>query len=186
MVRFSVFSNDKELLNKFSKYSTIYGVIFVITGLLGVIWPGIMSLTTAIFYGWLLLFSSIIIGMHTWQTNRSDWLGWLKAFILLLTGAFVIFNPVAGVAALGIILAIYFYMDAFASFSLAFELKPAKWWWVSLLNAVLSIALGTYLVLSWPLGSMFLVGLFVGVSLFFDGLALLAFGKSAKDAEKNL
>jgi uncharacterized membrane protein HdeD (DUF308 family) len=145
-----------------------------------------MSLTTAIFYGWLLLLGSIIMGMHTWQTNRSDWLGWLKTVILFLTGAFVIFDPIAGVAALGIILAMYFFMDAFASFSLAFELKPAKWWWMSLLNAVLSVILGTYLVLSWPLGSLFLVGLFVSISLFFDGLALIAFGKSAKDAEKNL
>jgi uncharacterized membrane protein HdeD (DUF308 family) len=85
------------------------------------------------------------------------------------------------VAALGVIFAIYFFMDGFASVALAFNIKPDSRWWIVLLNGILSIALGGYLLVGWPLSSLYLVGLFVGVSLFFDGVVLLSMSKSAKE-----
>ncbi len=184
MVRYSLFTNDKEMLEKFSKYSTIYGVIFLLIGLAGMFYPTVMSVATALFYGWLLMFSAFMIGFHTWQTNKKDWLGWLKAFIFFLIGALIVFYPITGVAALGLLFAVYFFMDAFASFTLAFELKPSSMWWISLLNGILSVAIGIFFIIGWPFSSLFLVGFLVGVSLFFDGILLLSLGKSAKDLEK--
>jgi len=186
MVRYTLFGNDKGLLEKFSKYSKIYGIVFILIGLVGIFYPAVISLASALFYGWLLLFSALVIGLHTWQTNRKDWLGWLKTFMLFLVGTLVLINPVAGVAALGILLAMYFFMDAFVSFSLAFELRPKSMWWLSLLNSAISLLLGFYVVLSWPIGSLFLVGFFIGISLFFDGVLLLGLGKSAKEMGKTL
>ena len=186
MVRYTLFGSDKALLENFSKYSTIYGIVFILIGLVGIIYPVVISLASALFYGWLLLFGGLVIGMHTWQTNRKDWMGWLKTFMFLLVGALVLINPVAGVAALGMLLAMYFFMDGFVSFSLAFELRPKSMWWLSLINAVISLFLGLYVVISWPISSLFLVGFFVGISLFFDGVLLLGLGKSAKDMGKAL
>ena len=184
MVRYSLFTNNKEMLEKFSKYSMIYGVIFLLIGLAGMFYPTVMSVATALFYGWLLMFSAFMIGFHTWQTNKKDWLGWLKAFIFFFVGAMIVFYPMTGVAALGILFAVYFFMDAFASFTLAFELKPSSMWWISLLNGILSLAIGIFFIIGWPFSSLFLVGFLVGVSLFFDGILLLSLGKSAKDLEK--
>jgi uncharacterized membrane protein HdeD (DUF308 family) len=184
MVRYSLFTNDKAMLEKFSKYSKIYGVIFLLIGLAGMFYPALMSVATALFYGWLLMFSAFMIGFHTWQTNKKDWLGWLKAFIFFLVGALIVFYPITGVAALGLLFAVYFLMDAFASFTLAFELRPSSMWWLSLLNGILSAAIGVYFIIGWPFSSLFLVGFLVGISLFFDGILLLSLGKTAKDLEK--
>jgi len=181
MVNFSVFSNDKEFLEKFKKYSKVTGIIFILIGLAGIFYPVIMSMATAVFYGWIMLFSAFMIGFHTWQTNKSDWLGWLKAVLLFIVGAFIAINPLPGVAALGVLFAIYFFMDAFASIALAFNVKPESRWWLILLNGILSLALGGYLLLGWPFSSLYLVGLFVGISLFFDGVILLSMSKNAKD-----
>jgi len=186
MVSFSIFSNDKELLQKFSKYSKVTGIVFILLGLGGIFYPQIMSLVTAVFYGWLLLFSSFMIAFHTWQTNKSDWLGWLKAVLLFVVGALMAVNPLPGVAALGILLAMYFFMDAFASVALAFRVKPQNNWWLILLNGILSLALGGYLLAGWPFSSLYLVGLFIGLSLFFDGVILLSMGKTANNIEKEL
>jgi uncharacterized membrane protein HdeD (DUF308 family) len=186
MVSFSGFTANREFLDKFSKYSKITGVIFILIGIAGMLFPSIMSVATALFYGWLLIFSGFMIGFHTFQTNKKDWLGWLKAFIFFIVGAFIVINPIPGVQALGIILAIYFFMDAFASMVLTFEIKPEKWWWLILLNGFLSIFLGVYTLVYWPISSFFIVGFFVGVSLFFDGVVLLTMGKVAKDIEKDV
>ena len=42
-----------------------------------------------------------------------------------------------------------------------------------LFNAITSLVLGILFVIGWPTSSLFLIGLFVGISLLFDGLALL-------------
>ncbi len=186
MVSFSVFSNDKELLQKFSKYSKTVGIVFIILGLAGVFYPTIMSLATAVFYGWLMMFSSFLFAFHTYSTNKKDWLGWLKVVVLFVVGILIAINPLPGVAALGILFAMYFFMDAFASSALAFSVKPQQNWWLILLNGILSLVLGIYLLIGWPFSSLFLVGLFVGISLFFDGVILLSMGKTANNIEKEL
>ncbi len=171
---------NKEFLEKFSKHSKIAGVIFLLLGLVGIFYPVIMSLTTAYFVAFLFLLSGFMIAFHTYNTDKKDWLGWLKAFLYLLTGILVTIYPIPGVAALGIILAIYFFMDGFASFALAGQLKGQKYNWLIVINGILSIILGVIFLVYWPFGSLVLVGLFVGISLFFDGIVLLTMSSAIK------
>jgi len=182
MINFKALEENKELLEKFSKYSKIYGVIFIILGLVGIFFPGIMSLTTALFFGWLLLFSGFIVGTQTWQLNKRDWIGWLKTLLFIVTGAMIIVNPLPGVIALGILFAAYFVVDAATNFALAFKLRPADYWWVALLNGLLSLGIAIFFVMAIgdPLKTLWLVGLLVGISLFFDGIMLLSLSSAAK------
>ena len=189
MVGYQRFFTDKnqEFLKNFEKHSKIAGVIFLLLGLVGIFYPVIMSFTAAYFVAFLFIFSGLTIGYHTYQTDKKDWLGWLKAFIYLLTGILVTIFPVPGVAALGIILAIYFFMDGFASFALAGQMKGEKYNWLIILNGIFSVILGVIFLVYWPFGALWLVGLFVGISLFFDGVVLLSMGsyvKHLKDDEK--
>ena len=174
---------NKEFLEKFAKHSKVAGVIFLLLGLVGVFYPVVMSLTTAYFVAFLFLLSGFMIAFHTYNTDKKDWLGWLKAFLYLLTGILVTIYPVPGVAALGIILAVYFFMDGFASFALAGQLKGQKYNWLIVINGILSIVLGIIFLVNWPFGSLVLVGLFVGISLFFDGVVLLTMSSAIKKLE---
>ncbi len=97
----------------------------------------------------------------------------------------MIIYPTLGIATLGLLFAIYFFMDAFASFGLAYSLKPQKIWWLWLFNAITSLILGVLFVIGWPFSSIYLVGLLVGVSLFFDGIALLTGGMMVDKVEKD-
>ncbi len=64
-----------DFLQKFSKNSKIVGIIFILLGLVGIFFPIFMSVTSAIFFGWILLFSGFTAGYLTFNTNKSDWLG---------------------------------------------------------------------------------------------------------------
>ncbi len=187
MVGYQSYLKDKnrEFLEKFSKHSKIAGVIFLLLGLVGIFYPVVMSLTTAYFVAFLFLLSGFMIAFHTYNTDKKDWLGWLKAFLYLLTGILVTIYPIPGVAALGIILAVYFFMDGFASFALAGQLKGQKYNWLIVINAILSIILGVIFLVYWPFGSLVLVGLFVGISLFFDGIVLLTMSSAIKKLENS-
>jgi len=175
---------NKNLVDRFKKYAKISGIIFIILGAVGIFFPGFMSLTTLVFVSYLMLFAGITSGWLTWMSNRKDWAGWLKSFLLVLVGLLMIFYPMEGVATLGLLFAIYFLTDAFAGFGLAFSLKPQKIWWLWLINAITSLVLGVLFIAGWPSSSVFLVGLFVGISLLFDGIALLSGGFLLDDIEK--
>ncbi len=54
-----------------------------------------------------------------------------------------------------------------------------------MLNGFLSIFLGVSTLINWPFSSFFIVGFFVGVSLFFDGVILLSMGKVANNIKKD-
>jgi len=176
---------DKNIIDNFKKYAKISGTIFIILGVIGIVYPTFMSLTTVAFVAYLMLLGGLIGGYLTYKSNKKDWAGWLKSFLLILTALLLLFYPLQGAAALGLMFAIYFFVDAFSSFGLAFSLKPQKVWIFWLINALTSLVLGVLFIIGWPLSSLYLVGLFVGISLLFDGIALIVGGKYIDDLEKS-
>jgi len=175
---------NKALINKFKKYSKIGGILFIILGLIGILFPTFMSLSTLAFVSYLMLFSGISAGVLTWVSNRKDWTGWLKSFILIGVAIYMLFDPVAGVATLGLLFSIYFFMDAFAGFGVAFSVEGQKHKWIWIFNAASSLLLAIIFVIGWPFTSLWLVGFFVGISLFFDGIALLVGGSALNEIDK--
>ncbi len=176
---------NKNLVDNFKKHAKISGTLFVLFGLAGILFPSIMSLTTVLLVAYLMLFAGISAGVMTYKSNRKDWVGWLKSFVLVLSSFFILFYPIQGAAALGLVFAIYFFTDAFASFSLALSLRPQKIWLVWLFNAITSLALGVLFVIGWPMSSLLLIGILVGISLLFDGIALLLGGAFVQDIDDN-
>ncbi len=174
----------EELVNKFSKHAKIAGSIFLILGVIGILWPVVMTLATVTFVSWLLLFAGIMAGWFTYLSDKEDYTGWLKSVILVGVSLFMIFYPLSGVGTVGLLLAIYFFMDAYASFSIGMNMRPHKGSFFWIINAIFSILLGVLFTLGWPMTSMYLIGLFVGFSLFFDGISLLITGSIFKKMSK--
>jgi len=174
---------NKNLVDNFKKHAKISGTLFVLLGAAGIIFPVFMSLSSVMFVAYLMLFAAVSSAVLTYKSNREDWVGWLKSFILLLTSSLILFYPLQGAAALGLLLSIYFFMDAFAGFSLAFSLRPQRTWMVWFFNALTSLALGVLFVVGWPMSSLYLIGILVGISLLFDGAALLFGGAFLEDVE---
>ena len=180
------YPDEEDLIRRFSKHATTAGIIFIALGLLGMLFPAFLSLATVYLIGWLFVFAGVLIGYFTYITDRSEWLGWLKTFILVLTGLLLVIHPLPGIAAIGLLLAIYLFMDAFGSGAIAFSMKPAKGWWLWLVNGAFSLILAIIFIVGWPFSSVWLVGLFIGISLFFDGILLFSMGRFMKDIDDNL
>jgi len=154
----------------------VMSVLLLLAGLAGIALPQIMSIAAALLIGWLLIFAGIIIFYMTWHGFRERWIVWLKPFVLIAVGLLITFHPIAGAAALGLMLFIYFLLDGFSSVGFAWELRSAPGWGWILLKGAISLLLAAVFILGWPFTSIWLVGLFVGVNLFFDGMTLLMLG----------
>ena len=174
------FDFDKETLKKHSTETIIAGVLMMIVGLTGVLAPGLMSVATVYFLAWLFLFSGIVQGYNTWKNYNGHIGAWLKPTVSLIAAFLLFFFPVSGVPAVGLLIAAYLLVDAYSSFTFAWQYRPNKGWVMMLINGILSVILAIIFIIGWPYSSFLLVGLFVGISLFFDGAALVGMGLGAK------
>jgi len=162
------------------KRIVIAGILLLIVGAMGIILPTTLSIALDVLISILLVISGILVAYGIWHSHRGSWLAWLKPFVLIMLGLLIGFYPTAGTAVLGLLLVVYFFMDGFASVSFAFELRPQNGWVWLLINSFFSFLLAIIFLIGWPFTSLWLVGLFIGISLIFDGIGLLAIGFAAR------
>lgn len=172
---------EEGLLKQFKINSIIIGVLLILTGITAILLPEITSLTLSYFIGWLLVISAIISAYHVVQSYNAQWIAWLKPFSLAIIGTLLLFYPITGVAAVGLLLIIYFFFDGFGGIMLGLEFKPIKGWTWMLANGMLSFLLAAVFLTGWPFSSVWLVGSLVGISLLFDGIAMIIIGSSIKN-----
>jgi len=177
----TLMSVNNDMVKKFGKFSIFTGVLLMLVGIVGVVIPELMSLQTAIFIAFFMLIGGFFWAVHTFNYARYSVMDWLKPLVLIIVGGMILFRPEQGIAALSLFLSFYLMMDAFGSFSIAQTLYPAKGWGWMLVNGITSVLLSVLFLLGWPQASFWLVGLFIAISLFFDGLVLVVIGWRAKD-----
>jgi uncharacterized membrane protein HdeD (DUF308 family) len=162
------------LLNQRShKTLKVTSIALILTGIVGIALPQFLSIAIALFAGWLLLLAGSIAMFMTWHGFRDSWVAWLKPFVLVAVGLLILLNPVAGTAALGLMLAMYFLFVGCAGIGSAWEMRPQKGWGWLMFNGATSLLLATIFILGWPFTSAWLIGLFIGFSLLIDGFSLL-------------
>lgn len=158
----------------------IISIVLLLAGITGIALPQVMSMAAAFFVGWLMLIAGGMAAYITWYGFRDRWVVWLKPFALIVVGLLILIHPIAGTAALGLMLAVYFLLDGFAGVGSAWEMRPRRGWGWLMFNGLLSLVLALVFILGWPFTAAWLIGLFIGISLLFDGLALLMLGFAAK------
>ena len=171
---------DKNKLKEFGTLSIISGIILVIAGILAIAKPVAGSMAFVIFLGALFISVGIVQAYTTFKAHQKSAGAWFKVIMLLITGILLLIWPISGIAAVAILLAAYFFFDAFASFQMGLDLKPLKGWWIAVLNGTLSFILGIIMIIGWPFSAPFTVGIIVGVSFLMDGIVLIYLGYLAK------
>jgi len=165
------------------KNTMITAVVLIVIGLLGILLPQVLSITLSLLIALLLLSAGVVAAIMTRMTYAGEKLAWLKPFMLISLGLLLLFYPAAGVAVIGILLIIYFLLDAFAGIMFGLTLKPLPGWGWTMADGIFSLVLALIFMAGWPFSSTWLVGLLVGVSLMLDGIALLMLALSADRGE---
>lgn len=170
--------SDPETLRKFRLWFKIYGVVLILLGAAAILLPGIATLATTIMVGWLLIASGVFGLVSVFSAGSSSpgfWWNLLTAILFVLAGGVLLWNPIAGVFTLTIVVAAYMLATGFTKIVMAFHYKsaiPRAWGWV-LLSALVDIALGAIIVAGLPGSAVWVIGLLVGINLLFTGVALL-------------
>jgi len=171
----------QDLLKPMRTSLFLLGIFLVLLGIIGVVFPTFLAMTVEIYLGWIMIMGGLIWLYYAYKLRANSFGSWIKPIILLVGGGLWLAFPASGIAALTLLISFYLFSDAFGSVALAFERRPFQGWLWLLFNGLISLTLGILILVGLPASSAFYLGIFVGISLFFDGMSLLMLGIALKE-----
>ncbi|MGC4006530.1 MAG: HdeD family acid-resistance protein [Pirellulales bacterium] len=140
-----------------------------------------VTLATMSLVGWLLVFGGALQVGHAFLCK--DWSGFIIDLLVgvayTVVGAMIAYNPVPLAAAFTFLIGVLFLCGGafrlIAGLSVAY---PNRGW--LLLNGAINILLGASILSQWPSDTQWVIGLFIGIEVLFNGWSLLMLGLAAK------
>lgn len=162
------------------------GIISLLVGVFAIAAPNLFSFVLTQLLGALCLVSGgVSIFQALFGKNSPHcFLSSLSAIIRIAAGSALLFFPIAGVAALTLIIAVVFLFEGIGCIvtSLRMRSNPA-WVWL-LLNGIVALILGGMIYARWPIDAAWVIGLLFGIQSLFSGSAMLMMGISSRPAAK--
>ncbi len=154
------------------------GILMMIAGFIALVSVVLATIVSVLLVGVMMLASGIIEIIHGFQMRR-----WSRFFLWVLIGAFyvlagllVIWNPILASTVLTLFLGLFLIVAGVMRIVLALQMRSASpWGWV-LLSGVVTLVLGAIIVMHWPVSSLYVLGIFLGVDLVFAGSSWLGAG----------
>lgn len=171
-----------SLLGRLPKVLLWAGAIMLGLGVAALLMPVLTSLVVSLVIGWFLFLAGVIAVAGAFSLRGTGLFPWQLAggLLPLVAGALLIVFPEQGVIALTLLLAVIFLVTGLAQLSFALWARPAAGWGWGAVSAVVSIALGGYILLFLPEASEVVLGLLVGLDFVSTGLAMLLIGLATR------
>jgi uncharacterized membrane protein HdeD (DUF308 family) len=162
--------DERESLGRHWFLFLVLGLLSVIVGLLAISSKWIAGLLSVQVFGWLLVIAGITEVIHAVMVRnlRAFALHLLAAALYLLVGVFLLEDPVRAGVVIVLLLAASFFVGGGLRIVFSLAVRFPAWPWV-LLNGVVDVLLGIFILNGWPESSLWVVGLFVGIDLLFHG-----------------
>jgi uncharacterized membrane protein HdeD (DUF308 family) len=175
----------QQLKLAFIKNTKVIGIVMIIIGVLGILVPNFIGIAFNTFVGGIFLLAALALAINAWNNKTQNMSLWFKPFVLAALALIIFIHPAIILGVLGLLIAIYFLISGFSSMVLSFELQSSAKIF-SLLNGLLSFVLGVVVLTNWPFASAWIIGLIIGVTFIFDGIALLSIANQVKKTQEKL
>lgn len=172
---------SEETLQRHWVSFALVGLALFLLGMFLVIYAATTTIASMLLFGWLLLGVGIVQAVHAFWRKR-----WNGFFIDLLTGIFylflgilILFNPEVTAAALTLLIAFTLLAEGVFRIIAAVGTRPRNWVWI-VLAGVISLMLGIMILAEWPVSGLWVIGLFIGIHMAFNGWSMLMLGLVAR------
>lgn len=182
----SAVGQSKDEVRRARRWLLATGVLLVLAGTTAIAVPLIASVATAIFIGWVLVFSGVVTGVHAFK-ERSEGRTLSRALLALLTfvaGVFLLVAPLTGTLTLTVSLAIWFFAVGISELFAAWMKRREPGTGFVAFNGALSLLLGVLITVDLPSSAGWAIGLLVGINLLFWGFRAFVVAGLLKGLEK--
>ncbi len=165
---------DLEVLRERWGWILALGIVLIVLGAIAIGSSVLMTVATMMFVGWLMIFGGVLEAVHafTCQAWSGFFVDLLSGILYAVAGFFIIANPAASALALTLVIALYLIFSGVFRIVMTLVRRFEHWPWF-LLHGVVNLVLGVAIWRQWPLSGLWVVGLFVGIDMLFNGWSLV-------------
>jgi uncharacterized membrane protein HdeD (DUF308 family) len=162
------------------------GIVMLVLGVIALGAAVATTIVSVMLFGWLLIVGGALSIGHSFWRER----GWGGFFIDLLIGILYIVvgfmlvaNPAAAAVTLTLLIALFLMFGGLLRIVVALSMRFHHWGWL-LLNGVVTLLLGIAIWAQWPLAGLWVIGLFIGIDMIFNGWGLIMLALAARAIPK--
>jgi uncharacterized membrane protein HdeD (DUF308 family) len=161
------------------------GIALMFLGLAAISSSLIATFATVLVFGILLLLGAIfqVVTAFWGRGWRGFFLHLLTGVLYLIAGVFLINNPIGAALGLTLLVALCLFAAGVVRILLSLIERFDGWGWV-LVNGIVGVLLGAAIWQQWPLSGLWVIGLFVGIEMFFSGLSWVMLGLALRPARR--
>jgi uncharacterized membrane protein HdeD (DUF308 family) len=161
----------------------VFGIALLLLGIAAIARSVTATIGTMLFFGVLLL---VACGIEIAQVVLvGHWVGFshhlLAAILFGVIGLMLVARPVISAEALTIVMAFFFMVGGLFQLITSISVAPQGWGWQAI-DGIITFVLGALVLAQWPASGLWVIGLFIGVDLFFFGAAWIAFAFDVRAA----
>jgi uncharacterized membrane protein HdeD (DUF308 family) len=165
--------NPSEIVRQASTWSTLWGVLLIVLGILAVGSPLVAAVAVNVVIAWVIVVAGAVHLMLAFQAHSAGSVIWrlLVGVAYVFFGLYLIMHPALGVATLTLLLASLFLVEGIlniVSFFRVRSLQGSSW---LLIDGIITLILGLMIYTQWPSSSAWAIGTLVGVSLIVSGVS---------------
>lgn len=171
-----------QSLRSKSGWIVALGVVYVIAGLIALSSVVFATRVTVFVVGIMMLISGIAEVVNAFQFKS-----WGKFLIWLLLGALYIVaglltfeNPLLAAAVLTLLLGMALVISGVMRIVLALSMREGMMWMSVLLSGIVTLLLGLIILAHWPVSSLFVLGMLLGIDLLIIGIGWIFVGFGLK------
>jgi uncharacterized membrane protein HdeD (DUF308 family) len=157
------------------------GTVLILVGVLAISYPVAATITTVTVFGVLLVISGAVeIISGIWARGWGGFFAHLLCGLLyLFVGVVLLDRPLIGAAVYTILLAVFFVASGLFRIVASAKLQFSGWGW-GVLSGAVSLVLGVLIWKQLPEAALWVIGLFVGIDLLFNGWSWVMLGLAAR------
>jgi uncharacterized membrane protein HdeD (DUF308 family) len=155
----------------------LVGVALIVLGMVAISSTVIASLAFAVFFGVLILMSGVAetIGAFWTRAWSGFFLHLLSGILAIVIGVLFLRRPVTELLVFTLLIAAFLMVGGIFKIVTALSYRFAAWGW-PVLSGVIDVALGIMIWMEWPASALWVIGLFIGISMVFRGVHWIALG----------
>ncbi|KRQ96531.1 hypothetical protein CQ12_08680 [Bradyrhizobium jicamae] len=154
------------------------GVVYLIAGFIALGSVAMATVVSVFVVGIMMIVAGVAEVISAFQIKSwGKFLLWVLLGVLYIIGGFVTFqNPLLAAVLLTLILGASLVVSGIMRIVLAFSMKrETPWIWV-VLSGVITLLLGLLILARWPVSSLYILGLFLGIDLIMAGASYIGLG----------
>jgi uncharacterized membrane protein HdeD (DUF308 family) len=154
------------------------GIVYMIAGLVALGSIVMATVASVFIVGIMMLIAGVAEVISAFQVKTwGKFVLWLILGALYILAGFATFeNPLLAAALLTLLLGVSLLASGIVRIVLAFSMKQGMpWIWV-LVSGAITLLLGAVILAHWPVSSLYMLGLFLGIDLVFAGVGWIGIG----------